>query len=405
MGNTDSKNKMNKSKSNYNKDFKQSSNLKNQKRKTSDETFQTYRIRPSKLKLDFVSTKFENKILDQQKMYIETINQIQSKKDKDYFHENNNCENESTTITDSTTNHNIYYSDDIKYKKDNDYQRIIRLKYYSSLQKQGLWNHPMDNIISNIIIFDWDDTLMFSSEYYNYISVKNEESKNLNNRSNESMKSNYDKAKRTTITSRINKTCDNNNFSVINKLNYQYLKPDIDKIKNNFDSNHFKIYFSSKLESLNTLKSNIKKLLSKLVKIADVFIVSNASLKWIYFTSELLMSDNIMGFFDKIKIISARDHFYKEENSDTWKEKSFKKICKSYNCIQPANIIVIGDSNLEIEGSVVFKDYFKNCFLKRIKLKEKPSIEVLSKQIELIDKNYLKIFNSEEDNMIKISNK
>lgn len=375
-----------------------------------------YQFDPSKLVLDFVSTNYENKMLEQQKMMIEAFqnDEFEDKKtcsfdNCKYFEDEETCECTKSLSFNERKN---------KFDKKNN---LIRNKYYACLLKKGLWNNPMEKSVNNIVIFDWDDTIMFSSEYHNFrIFIKDKEEEQFNGvipikkQSDKTIKS-YN-----TFESSESKIMDFNknqeshysydmynlyNTISVNATNYNYYKPLIDELKANFDKNSFKSYFYNKLPFLKKLRIHIQKLFTLCIKESDVFIVSNAKLPWIYFTAITFFPEFSRKILEKVKIISARDHFSNETDINQWKYYCFKRISRSYNRNLKTNLIVIGDSNSEIEAAQRLRKEFRNIDLKTIKLKEKPSIEVMTKQLDLLVSSFPSILNKEGDCCIVVNNK
>lgn len=402
-----------------NKPTNQETVIKSFRKSTSDSE---YLYDPSKLILDFVSTDYENKILSQHKMLEENLCNIDL--DEKYNHCSKSCANsedeETCECTNSTSLQNKINEKTISFEKQ---ANIIRLKFYSSILKKGLWNHPMDKPINNIVIFDWDDTLMFSSEYHNYkINISNKESEiddSISLKLNKSVKS-YDSKNSNIIHENTKNIVDLNckdklhysydifNFykaKSINANNFEFYIPIIKELKSNFDIKLFNTYFNNKLPQLKILKKNVQKLISMCIKECDVFIVSNARLPWIYFTAVTFFPEFYQTILEKVKIISARDHFSNENDINLWKYYCFKRISRSYNRNLKTNLIIVGDSISEIEAGKEVKKEFKNIKLKTVKFKEKPSIEVMNKQLELLINHFPKILNKDDDSCIVVNNK
>lgn len=132
---------------------------------------------------------------------------------------------------------------------------------------------------------------------------------------------------------------------------------------------------------LKTYDSKIYLLLSKIVKLSKVYIITNASLGWIYKSSELIPKTHGL-MIKSIKVISAKDKYMKEFPSDPnmWKQKCFEKLVDSkYN-----NYISIGDSEYEKLALVNLYKTRKNMYFKTIKFVERPEILQLYAQVHIL---------------------
>ncbi len=109
----------------------------------------------------------------------------------------------------------------------------------------------------------------------------------------------------------------------------------------------------------------------------------------------------------KINIISARDLYQKEYPNDptTWKIKAFNDLKNKFDfkkCVV-SNIICIGDNNCEIIAAQKLGEEFNNCLVKTIKFREKPNLKELIKQIILIDRQILRVYNYPKSLTIQVN--
>ena len=161
--------------------------------------------------------------------------------------------------------------------------------------------------------------------------------------------------------------------------------------------NKYKLYFIE-------LDNNIYNLLNNINNDGDIYIVTNANLKWIEScllslskTSNLIISNNI-------RIVSARD-LYTEKYKDPieWKVATFQdiitdilvKVCNkiSNNENSYLNILSFGDAAYEYKALIKLDNFFKlNCddvkyLLKHIKFIEKPEFDYLIDELNATNKN------------------
>lgn len=157
-------------------------------------------------------------------------------------------------------------------------------------------------------------------------------------------------------------------------------------IKNNIDltsstvRNKYIVFFS-KLDLL------LYKLFLKILKHGTMFIVTNATLKWIIISSNILPSTQQL-IRKKIPIISSRDSYQNvyPENKILWKKFSFEELADNYKNNNIQNILSIGDAEYEFLALVNLYVYKNNKkILKSIKFLSSPSYETLIDQIEVLN--------------------
>ena len=92
-------------------------------------------------------------------------------------------------------------------------------------------------------------------------------------------------------------------------------------------------------------------------------------------------------------------------NSRMWKIETFNNIHNNYDQQLPTNIICVGDSFSEIEAGKLLASKFNNCYVKTIKFKECPNIEELTLQITLVLEKFDYIFSAPKNWTIKVEKK
>ncbi len=201
--------------------------------------------------------------------------------------------------------------------------------------------------MQNIFLFDWDDTIMFTSYLY--------------------------------PDGQYNKATLNNEDSLINKLNSGFLQ---------------------------ILENQIIALLTKAISNGHTYIITNANSEWIEQSSKLVYPNLVKILKDTINI-SARSWFEKEfpESPKSWKKACFEEIGKVYDSSTQINLIVIGDGLNEMEAAYEFAKNIKSCFVKTIKLKKNPTPYILYKQFNLLLKDFSGFLNNERSFSIIVKKK
>jgi hypothetical protein len=160
--------------------------------------------------------------------------------------------------------------------------------------------------------------------------------------------------------------------------------------------NEYKLYF---IELDNTMSNFLKELLN----FGEIYIVTNASMKWIKACLNVLPITKklIMEYY--IRIVSARDIYSQSTSSPTdWKINTFRDVIHKvvqdlpddYECKTFLNIISIGDAQYEYIALLKLDDYFKNTdkkvnyLLKSIKfIEDDPHFDLIIDQMQVVQKN------------------
>lgn len=214
------------------------------------------------------------------------------------------------------------------------------------IQRLNIYNHKFHN---SIIIFDWDDTLMFTS----YLEANDliEECSQMS----------------------LNKS----------KLTQETLK----RIK---ELDEYCFY-----------------LLSKALDHGDTYIITNAELSWVQLSARKYYPKTYL-LLNKIKVISARELYEKNYKEDMfqWKLNSFNnEVYNKYANERLTNIVCIGDSKHEQEAAKSLAKKFKNVYTKIIKFRSAPTLEELAKQLQLTLAQFTKVIGEVKNLNITVERK
>lgn len=261
-------------------------------------------------------------------------------KDKDDLYFSSNIT--PSTIDEEVTSSTSLLTSQAMVVQKNDCNNHLRSKYYTSLIcNQFLYKCENQTCCQNIIIFDWDDTIMcttyltpggvFDDEMLGSINIKREEQV-------------------------------------------------------------FKI-----------LENQIVELLTKAMSQGHTYIVTNAASGWVEYSASLFFP-KILYILKEILIISARSWFDKEfpNNSKMWKKACFEEISNIYDSSKVTNLVTIGDSLIEMEASYVFQKKFDKCYIKTLKLKDGPSPQLLIKQLNLLNNDFMYIMKQNSNITISV---
>lgn len=169
-------------------------------------------------------------------------------------------------------------------------------------------------------------------------------------------------------------------------------------LKNNIDTEKYKLYFSQVDLDLNNL-------LLKLIQCGTVIIVTNALISWIRLSITIL--PRISKTLEKIKVISARgDYQSKSANPMDWKKLAFESIIQTMGK-KINNIVSVGDAEYEYNALISLFDPNPKSYklLKSVKFIKYPTKEVLIDQIRVLERASIKIATAKTHLDIKMNQK
>ena len=165
--------------------------------------------------------------------------------------------------------------------------------------------------------------------------------------------------------------------------------------------------FSEKvLEKIKKIEDNVYELLKLAISKGDTYIITNAALGWVEYSTKRFYP-KIIDLLKNIKIISARGKFDKiyPNNSRMWKISAFLEMQENFDRNLVTNIICLGDSVIEIEASQILASTFSQAYIKTIKFKEDPKPEELNKQLLLVLDQFNSIYSTVKNLTIKVEKK
>lgn len=225
--------------------------------------------------------------------------------------------------------------DSFSFLDDNDTDKTkLNTSLYIEFPVQNLNKFPQ-----NIFYYDWDDTLFFTSTF--------------------------------------------------KQLFYEYCGNYYTEKYKTTNENLLLICFQKEIVNLDMLVSQI---LSQSLAIGNVYIVTNSTVNWVYeIAKEYYVRTNIFINSGKVKVISARDKYgkYYPRNRFLWKKKTFIDIVNEFDINKETNIISLGDGQCDIDATLAASKKFKQCLIKIVKFRERPTFDELKFQLE----EYLFMFN------------
>lgn len=144
------------------------------------------------------------------------------------------------------------------------------------------------------------------------------------------------------------------------------------------------------LELLDNLATSVIRLLTRASKLGTVIIITNAETGWVQLSCKKFMP-KVLPFLAHYRVLSARSTFESRfpESPADWKIQAFnQELNAMYVGKRPdskRNIISFGDSIHEREAiRLVTTQYGSNCRTKSVKFVERPTVEQLKRQVDLV---------------------
>jgi hypothetical protein len=157
------------------------------------------------------------------------------------------------------------------------------------------------------------------------------------------------------------------------------------------------------------LDGRAAKLLATALELANVHIVTNSLPAWLHYTARAFLPHTLK-LIDafQVQITSARATFEDIFPADPqrWKTEAFAELFAGVERRTVAlNLVCIGDSRYEMEAADRASACFEKRFVKTVKLKEKPQLEELSKQLLLVEESLRDLVRQTKSMSIRLEKK
>jgi len=135
---------------------------------------------------------------------------------------------------------------------------------------------------------------------------------------------------------------------------------------------------------LRDLESSVIGLLRLAMSLGDVHVVTNAETGWVQLSAKKFLP-GVMTILDQVKVISARSTYEQmfPDQPVKWKFCAFQERVLA-DSKSPKNVISFGDSHVEREAIRAVTRGLTSTKTKSVKFAEKPSMEQLRRQLELV---------------------
>jgi len=152
------------------------------------------------------------------------------------------------------------------------------------------------------------------------------------------------------------------------------------------------------LRQLKELETCVINALNLAFTLGQVTIITNAETGWVQLSAEKFLP-GVLPLLSKARIVSARSTYESRfpDNPLSWKLNAFQESLNSYSKYRSRNVLSFGDSHVEREAVKTATRGLPGTRCKSIKFAERPSIEQLQRQIELVTNCFQYIFSHEGD--------
>lgn len=154
------------------------------------------------------------------------------------------------------------------------------------------------------------------------------------------------------------------------------------------------------LRQLDELSTSVINVLNVAQTYGEVHIVTNGETGWVQLSAQKFVP-RVVPYLEKLRILSARSTFESlfPDSPMKWKfhafQESLAQLYTHTDCIK--NVLSFGDSHAEREAIRAVTRNLPLTRTKSIKFAERPSIEQLQRQLELVGNCFQYINNHEED--------
>jgi len=157
------------------------------------------------------------------------------------------------------------------------------------------------------------------------------------------------------------------------------------------------------LDKLRKLETAVVSLLQQSSPLGTNYVITNAMKGWVEFSAAKWLPA-VRPLLESFKIVSARSDY--EElypgNYHQWKERAFLQIPQICGTDSITNLVVLGDSMVEMDAAKTLKSCYSRACIKTIKFQDTPTPEELIKQLGLVSCKFQEICTAAKDMTIRL---
>mmetsp|Transcript_116886 Transcript_116886/g.325737 ORF Transcript_116886/g.325737 Transcript_116886/m.325737 type:complete len:248 (-) Transcript_116886:32-775(-) len=153
---------------------------------------------------------------------------------------------------------------------------------------------------------------------------------------------------------------------------------------------------------LQQMEETVCHLITEAVRMGPTFIVTNSSRRWVVTTAQVYLP-GLLPLLEQVTIVSARTAYEKRfpQEIRRWKQEAFLKIARETGSQHCKDLLVIGNSDLEMRAADMVESMFTDWRIKVVKLRRRPSAQDLLMEHRLVLDN-LAVF-KESDRSLTIT--
>lgn len=157
------------------------------------------------------------------------------------------------------------------------------------------------------------------------------------------------------------------------------------------------------LEKLRKLDLAVVSLLKASFSLGSNYVITNAMRGWVEFSAAKWLP-SVVPMLDHFKIVSARSDYEQlyPGNYHQWKERAFLQIPQLGGTESITNLVVLGDSMVEMDAAKTLKNCYSRACIKTIKFQDSPTPEELMKQLGLVASKFQEICTAAKDMTIRL---
>ena len=157
------------------------------------------------------------------------------------------------------------------------------------------------------------------------------------------------------------------------------------------------------LDKLHRLDTAVVSLLQSSASLGHNYIITNAMKGWVEFSAAKWLP-SVLPLLEGITVISARSDYEQlyPGNYHQWKKEAFLQIPQTCGKESITNLVVLGDSMVEMDAGKELKSCYQRACIKTIKFQDTPTPEELTKQLGLVFTKFQEICTAAKDMTIRL---
>lgn len=157
------------------------------------------------------------------------------------------------------------------------------------------------------------------------------------------------------------------------------------------------------LDKLHQLDLAVVSLLQQSCPLGNNYVITNAMKGWVEFSAAKWLP-TVLPLLETFKIVSARSDYEQlyPGNYHQWKERAFLQIPQLCGTDSITNLVVLGDSMVEMDAAKTLKSCYSRACIKTIKFQDSPTPEELIKQLGLVTGKFQELCTAAKDMTVRL---